>query len=240
MCTNFVYNSIIIHNILIYLRKGVSVNHNILKETEVTSIFFIYTDNGMKRKYSVKLRFMDQKECYFAMFMPDKFVKPKKKTPVDIIVYTPDGVYTTQVTLVDTTLSMSDILFNVTIPKTWKFKQLRQSTRKQQALPFNIKFDDGFEINGETFDISLGGISYLADKTFSGIYERLKCTLTVEMPNDLIINFPDKKLITEAYFVRKKENFGEYGSGGTLYAFKFTKLSNEELEILRHYLLSLM
>lgn len=215
------------------------MQYNILRESEVTKIFLTYADGGMKKKFAVKLRFMDLKECYFAVPLPANFRKPKIKTPVEINAFTPDGVYTAHVNIVDSSVSLTEVLFHVSVPKTWDFKQLRQSTRVQQALPLNIKYDDGFEISSNTFDFSIGGFSFVSEKNISSIYERLDCTVTVEMPSTLIVNFPDKKLITKAKYVRKKENFGEYGSDGTLYAFRFIKLSADEQEILKAYLLNL-
>lgn len=215
------------------------MERNILKESEVTKIYLSYQENGIKKRHLVSLRFMDLKDCYFATPMPQNFKKPKNKTPIEIVVYTTDGVYTTHVSLIESNISMSDVLFSVTIPKSWDFKQWRQSTRKRISINFSLKYNDGFEIVGTTYDISIGGISFITDQRISSVYEKMTCIASIQTPDNLIINFPDKKLVTEAKFVRKKENFGEYGSDGTLYAFKFIQLSGEEESILKGFLLSI-
>ena len=215
------------------------MNYNILRDTELSRIYIVYLENGMRKKYNVKLRFMDTKECYFSTSLPDKFRKPKNKIPVEIFAYTTDGIYHTTLKLLDSSVSLTETLFTVEIPKNWDFKQLRQSSRKQQALPFVIKFDDGYEITGTTHDLSLGGFSYIAERNISSIYERLKCKISIEFPNDLIINFNGRKLVTEGQFVRKQEFMGEYAPEGSLYAFRFLGLSGEQNEVLRVFLLKL-
>lgn len=213
---------------------------NILKQSDVTTIQFQYVENGLRKRYKVRLRFMDTKECFFSTSMPGNFQKPKKKTPVEIKVFTPDGVYKTQVSIIDSTVSLGDVLFNVTIPANWSFIQMRQSTRKNVMLPMNIKFNDGYEINTETNDISMGGVSYLTREKMSSIYEKLNCIITIKMPDDLIINFPDKKLVAEAKFMRSKEHAGEYGSdGNNVVAFRFITLSAEQKEILKMFIMGL-
>ena len=47
------------------------MQQNILRESNVTKIYLIYVDNGARKKMPVKLRFMDNKECYFAYRMYD-------------------------------------------------------------------------------------------------------------------------------------------------------------------------
>lgn len=215
------------------------MQQNILRDSNITKIYLIYINqNGIKKKEAVKLRFMDNKECYFAANAPINFVKPKKKTQADINVYTTDGIYKTKVTIYDSNLSLREVLYNVSIPKTWDFVQLRGSTRKLVELPVKINFNDGFEISAKTFDVSLGGVAFFSDKTFSSIYKKISGILTLEIPKTEIINFPDGKMVVEAKFVREKseieDHYGEY-----LYIFRFMNLSKDDELILKNFLMKI-
>ena len=64
------------------------MQHNILRDSNVTKIYLMYIDGGARKKIQVKLRFMDSKEGYFAAPTPRGFVKPKRKIPAELNVYT--------------------------------------------------------------------------------------------------------------------------------------------------------
>lgn len=214
------------------------MRENILRETTITKIFLNYiTDNGAKKKDLVSLKFMDSRECYFSAAVPANIQKPKRRSQAEIVVYTSDGVYKTTVTVNDANFSLSEIIYQTTVPQKWDFVQLRSSSRKHIFLKGNLKFNDGFEINFDTYDLAIGGLAFLSDDRVSSIYQRFTCILTLEFPSHLIMNFPDKKLITEAKIVREKENVeGEFGK--ILYGVKFIKLTSDESLILKNYLLS--
>ena len=215
------------------------MQQNILKDSNITKIYLIYINaNGIKKKEAVKLRFMDSKECYFAANTPVNFVKPKRKSQAEINVYTTDGIYKTKVTIIDTNLSLREVIYNVSIPKTWDFIQLRSSTRKLVKLPVKIKFNDGFEIQTSTYDLSLGGLSFFSEKSFSSIYKKISGILTLEIPKTEIINFPDGELVVETKFVREKSEI-ENHFGETLYIFKFMNLPKENELILKNFLMKL-
>ncbi len=214
------------------------MQHNILRDSNITKIYLIYVENGSKKRFQVSLRFIDQKECYFATSTPVGFSKPKRKTPAEIKVYTQDGIYETEVSLLESQTSLREVLFEVSIPKNWKFTQLRQSSRKLVSLPFSIKYNDGFVIENQTYDLSLGGISFLSDKPIQSIYKKISCIVTIEMPKENIINFPDGKLVAEAKYCREIFDVEQFDEK-TFYAFKFVNLSAEDAEILKSYLLRL-
>ncbi len=215
------------------------MQHNILRDTEVTKIYLVYLDsNSVKRKESVKLRFMDNKECYFAGVMPVNFVKPKKKTSAELIVYTEDGVYKSNVVIKESNLSLRDIIYTVSIPQKWDFIQYRNSSRKKVQLPLVIKFKDDFIITAQTEDLSLGGISFFSNQNVSSIYKKISGILTLEFPQDLIINFPDSRLVVETKFVREKLNV-ENHYGEVLYVYKFLSLNSDEQMILKNFLMKL-
>lgn len=215
------------------------MQNNILRDSNITKIYLFYTaPNGLKKKVNVKLRYMGDKECYFAGAVVPNFAKPKRKSPVEIFVYTTDGIYQAAVKMLDTTLNLNEIIYQVEIPKTWNFKQLRSGSRKNVALPASLKFNDGHEIKFETLDLSIGGFSFLAEEKISSIYQRFSAIGTIEFPSELIMNYPDRKLVTEVKFVRTKDEVeGEFGK--TFYALKFVQLTPDEQMILKNYLLGL-
>ena len=96
--------------------------------------------------------------------------------------------------------------------------------------------DDGFLIEATTHDLSLGGISFISDKPFSSIYKKISGILTLELPKNTLINFPDGKMSVETKFVRETL-FGNFGE--TLYSFKFIGVKLEDEEILKNFLLRL-
>lgn len=205
------------------------MQQNILRDSNITKIYLIYVNNGSKKKESVSLRFIDKKECYFAAPTPVKFDKPKKKIPAELNVYTTDGVYKTKVTLIDCNMSLREIMYEVSIPNSWDYIQLRASSRKLAALPVTIKFNDGFSING---------VSFFSKETISSIYKRISGILTLELPKDTLINFPDGKMTVEAKFVREKSEI-ENHFGEQLYIFKFVNISYDDENILKNFLIKL-
>ena len=212
---------------------------NILRDSNVTKIFLIYVNNGSRKREAVKLRFMDNRTCLFAATMPVNFVKPKRKTPADIYVYTPDGVYRAKVSILGANLSFNDLLYEVSIPKRWEFIQLRTSSRKQAQLPLTVKYNDGFTIHATSYDLSMGGISYISTQELSSIYKKITGILTVEFPSNSVINFPDGKLTVETKFVREKDVADSYHENEHLNVFRFIGLSSEDEMILKQYLIKL-
>ncbi len=215
------------------------MQNNILRESNITKIYLIYIlPNGIKKKVNVSLRYMGDKECYFVGTVLPNFVKPKRKSPLEIIVYTSDGTYRANVKILDTNVGLNEIMYQAELPKTWNFTQLRQGSRKNVALPGSLKFNDGHEIQFETFDLSVGGFSFFTNEKISTIYQRFSAIGTLEFPAELLLNYPDKKLVTEVKFVRNQEEVeGEFGKA--FYALKFVQLTPDETMILKNYLLSL-
>ena len=213
------------------------MQRNILRNSDIEKIYISYEDKISKKKFNVKLRFMDDKECYFAMAFFPEFVKPKRNTKAVISAYTEDGVYTSDVRINEATLSMDDLLFVVTLPKEWHFKQSRQSTRKLHELPYSIKFNDGFELKGTTYNISTGGISFVTTQTISSIYERIPGTLTLELSGNIIEAGELSNLNVEVRFVRKQINFDEFVSDKILYVWKFSNISEQQQEFLKSYII---
>lgn len=214
------------------------MQQNILRDASVTKIFLIYVENGSRKKMEVSLRFMDNKQCYFSTSTINLFQKPKKKLDAELKVYTIDGVYTTKVKLLDSNVSLKEIMFEVSVPKTWDYVQLRSSTRKNIELPLTIKFNDGFEIQAQSYDLSLGGISFFSKEEINSIYKKISGILSFELPKNTIINFPDGKMTTEAKFVREVRDMEDHFDE-KLYIFKFMSVSLEDKEVLKSFLIRL-
>ena len=142
----------------------------------------------------------------------------------------------TKVTLLDSNMSLNEVMYEVSIPNKWDFVQLRSSSRKEVELPVEITFNDGFKITTNTHDISLGGISFVSKNSFNSIYKKISGILTLKLPQNTLINFSDGTMTTEAKFVRESEpnDFGEI-----IYSFKFCSVKPEDEEILKNYLLRL-
>lgn len=183
---------------------------------------------------------MDNKSCYFVGPTIMNFTKPKWRAKTDIIVYTPDGVYSANVIIRETDFSLNNIFYKVDIPKTWKFIQLRTGSRKQISLPIKIKFNDGLEIEGKTFDLSIGGFSFISNQNLSTVHTRFGCNCQIQFPQDTTINFPNGLLETDAKYVRSKAIVDSYElEGHKLLCFKFVNLSPDYTMILKHFLLKM-
>ena len=211
---------------------------NILKESNITKIYLIYNDGILRKKYKAKLRYMDKSECFFATDLPAGFKKPKKKIPVEIQAFTPDGVYKTNLQILDTNTTLREAIFQVTVPDTWRFIQLRNGSRMSIDLSVKVAFDDGFTIETTTNDVSINGFAFFDRKNLSSIYKKLPCTVTVKFPNGALEGIPNDTLVKKAKFVREEENI-EYHEGEFLYAFKFIDLENKEELALKNFLLDL-
>lgn len=202
--------------------------------------FLILYGSWQKQVVRVKLRFIDTRQAYFSAPPPINFVKPKRKTPAEIKVFTVDGVYKTDIFINDTQVNLTEVLFEVSVPKLWEYVQQRSSSRNRVSLPVKIKYNDGFEIETATFDIALGGIAFYSRDAISSIYKKLPAVLTMELPKSMWIKNPDCKIVVETCFVRERieeedeEHFHQF-----LYSYKFVNLPKDAENTLRELLLQI-
>ena len=218
-----------------------SMQQNILKASNVTKIFMIYNDGkNIRRKELVNIRYMDNNHCYFVGSTIANYSKPKWRAKTDIIVYTPDGIYSANVIIRDTTFTLQELMYKVDIPKTWKFTQLRGGTRKKIKLPVTINFTDGSEINTTTYDIAIGGFSILSKQDLSTVQIKFPCSCNIKFPNDTLINFPDGTLETATKYIRQKPILDDFElKDHKLFCFKFTNLNPNESMILKNFLMKI-
>ena len=223
-----------------FLQEDENMQENILRDSLVTHIFLSYMEAGKKQVVRVKLRFIDTRQAYFSAPPPTNFVKPKRKTPAEIKVFTVDGVYKTDIFINDTQVNLTEVLFEVSVPKLWEYVQQRSSSRNRVSLPVKIKYNDGFEIETATFDIALGGIAFYSRDAISSIYKKLPAVLTMELPKSMWIKNPDCKIVVETCFVRERieeedeEHFHQF-----LYSYKFVNLPKDAENTLRELLLQI-
>lgn len=214
------------------------MRYNILRDPLVNSIFISYKDHEIKRVIEVRFRFMDTKQAYYSAPREKVFRKPKKKTEAVIKVYSIDGVYKTNVTINDSQYSLNDVLFEVSLPKLWEFDNLRSSARNRVSLEANIKYNDGFEINTNTYDLALGGIAFYSKEKLPEIYQKSPAILTLKFPTEMWLQNPDGQIVVETHFVRmKQEDDDETHFGSYLHCFKFINLPKDDQDLLRSFLI---
>ena len=214
------------------------MNTNILKNSNLSSIYLIYSDGAYKRRFKVTLRYVDTSECYLVASVLNSFTKPKRNTSAQLIAYTTDGVYNTDVKIVDTNVSIQqEIVFTVNLPKTWNYVQLRRSSRKEYALPFEIKFNDGYVIQGNTKDISLGGISFITDKPISEIYKKVNGVLSFNLPEQSKFIPLSSEIVTDVKYLRMPAL--DDVEDKYCYVYKFLTIQNDSLDALKYFLINI-
>ena len=217
------------------------MQNNILKTSNITKVFLVYQDGKKNRKREpVKVRYLENKYCYFVGEPILNFSKPKWRAKADIVVYTPDGVYTANVIIRDVSFSLREMLYKLDLPKVWKYTQMRVGSRKVVNLPIKITFSDNETIETNTYDLSVGGFSVLDKHSLNTIQTRFECDCSITFPKDAIINFPDGILTTKTKFVRQKPITDDYElRDHSKLCFKFTNLTPDEQMILKHFLLKI-
>lgn len=218
------------------------MQNNIVNVREAIKICLEFTNS--KKEYTkekVIVRCTDNESYYFFGKVPMFFEKPKKKSKVNIILYTPDGIYKAETVFIDVDYSLEGILYELKPPKTWKFLQFRIGSRKKVKLPLKISFSDGYEIETVTEDLSIGGFSFIGKYDFSTSQAKFENVCKICFPEDSVVNFPDKVLEAKVVFVRKKAIEDDYErQGESLYCFKFVKLPQLVSRNIKQYLITLI
>ena len=218
-----------------------NMQQRILKSGMVSKIVFLYTDGiGISKKEVVNFKYMDKKHCYLQCMNSLNFHKPKWRAKATILTYTPEGIYEATVIIRDAVYSQGEILFQVDVPKSWNFKQLRIGSRKPVELPVKIFFPDDIEIEAYTKDISIGGFAIIAKHNLTTVQKNLASTCSIQFPKDLLLNFPDGKLEASIKYVRSKLITDDYElANHSVISFKFLNLNIEQKTILKSYLVKI-
>ena len=208
------------------------MNTNMLKNPRITSINLLYFDGTKHLHFPVSIRFSDDKESYLATELSEKFIKPKKNTVATIILYTNAGVYTGTTKIFDTTLSsFSQITFSVNTPQKWNFKRLNLVVRKKLKLPFCIKFNDGYEIKGITYEMSEEDMTFKVKDDIPDLYTRFTAKLTVELQEGENAD----KMYADVKFSKTEEDTN-FNNGEKFYIFKIVDISSADLILLKNIL----
>jgi len=208
------------------------MQERILQDKENTKIYLKYED-GTKYEFDVTFRFMDLKQFYLAALTPPKFEKPKNNCPAEIVAYRPEGIYRAAVKIEEVHFTINEIVFVVTLPKKWDYKQSRTSSRKKVNLKFSLTFNDGFKIKAESYDLSTNGISFTVDKQLDALYTQICGDLVIYLP----AKFKKKKMNVFAKYKRSYRTF-ENLHEKYCYVYKFIDFTKENTEILKMILMT--
>ena len=203
------------------------MDFNILKRKNLIAIYLVYND-GSNKKIKVDIHYLDAEGCYLqADFWNANINKPKDNFDAEILAYTANGVYVGKTKIIDSTITLQKVLFQVKIPKKWDFSQSRASVRKQIAIPFKIKYNDGYEINGESFDISSGGISFVKQEPILPLYKSFVAKIEIDLSNISISSISNKVIELDVKYLR------EIQSEQTItYVYKFLTIDSHNTNIL--------
>ena len=211
------------------------MQQNILKSYNLSSIYLVYKD-AVRHKFLVKLRFIDVNDCYFSTELPPNFIKPKKHTVAELVAYTMDGVYKTQVKINDSSISLDEAVFTVSIPNNWEFIQLRNSTRKRYPLPLILRFNDGFELECQSYDISTGGISFVTAKPIANIYTKVNGSVSFVLPQLKYLPNENNKIVSDVKFLRM---LNTEDAPENCYVYKFLNISQMDVDRIKMFLISI-
>ena len=213
------------------------MQHNILKNSNLSSIYLIYNDST-KKKLEVRFRFMDKNDCYLSVSILQNYTKPKKNTSAELVAYTEDGVYRTKVKIKDFITSLNEVLYVVENPKNWEFTQLRDGTRKEYSLPFVLRFNDGFEINSMSHDISTGGISFVSAEPIPNVYKKVSGSLSFSIPqaNFKATENNNNNITIDVKFLRMMET---NNTKDNCYVYRFINISQDDIDKIKMFLISI-
>ena len=203
------------------------MDFNILKRKNLIAIYLVYNDGGNK-KIKVDIHYLDDGECYLQTDLWDANInKPKANFSAEILAYTGNGVYVGKTKIIDTTITMQKVMFQVKIPNKWDFSQSRASIRKQIAIPFKIKYNDGYEFQGESFDISSGGVSFVKSEPILPLYKKFVATIEIDLSNISISSISNEVIKSEVKYLREISS-EKY----TTYVYKFLTVDSHNTNIL--------
>lgn len=211
------------------------MEQNILKSTDVSKIYLIYTDGKKnQRKELVNIRYSDKKHCYFAGEIPFNFSKPGFFAKADIVVYTPDGVYRANVKMGNISYTLNEIVYELAMPKFWNYTQMREGTRKKLGFPISIKFCDETVLDGYLYNLSVSGFSIATKIQLSLVQKKFPAVSEILFPTDEYPEIPDGKLIANCKYARENALIDDYEfMDHNLIGFKFLNLNKSYAEIIK-------
>ena len=214
----------------------------IMAGKDIIKIFVEYTGCDKEKKIKrVKSKYFTSETSYFVLdVLKEKFIKPKPRTKLKIIIYTPDGVYSAMVKILDADVLSRQPIFEVETPKEWKFQQLRFGTRKDIELPVKITFGDDSVLECYTKNISVSGFSLYSQKALLENQKKIPANCEIELLGDALEDGLNNIFNARLKFVRQtlvKDDY--FYDGYYLIAFKFFNPPKKQFEKLKKYLLFL-
>ena len=206
---------------------------NILKNKDILDVCLIYADGENKLIESkASVQFIDEENntCYLISALPLNMSKPKFKCNVKVIVYTKSGIYKSETKIADMSLSVANIVYNIDIPKYWKYVQMRYSERIPIDTPIEIKYNDGYEITGKTTELSITGFAFMSETEIPELYAKLKGVGSINL-----VDKNGSNIISEdVKFVRKIEPENDADQLNH-YVYKFVNISDRNRFIIRNF-----
>ena len=182
------------------------------KISEIQNTYLAYEYNGSTLLLSAKLRFVDEDTCYMDVSRTQVMDKPKDKTKAKLTIYSKKGIYKADVQIQSTLFSLNDVSYEVNVPKHWEITQMRASERKIAQANVIVKYADGYELQAETYDISVSGVSFYTKEVVTSLYKQLPCSIQ--------ISFSDFSIDGQGKFVKCDKGVKEY-DGQYFYVYRF-------------------
>lgn len=210
---------------------------DILKKSNILKILFIYTDGKkIERKEKVTIKLLDKKSCYFEGLTIANYSKPRWRARVKLMVYTTEGIYYTEEIIRDVTFTFQNLIYKIDLPKEWKYKQLRASSRQNIELPVKIIFNDDFELETSTYDISIGGFSFKTNEDLTSVQKSFQAECFIDFTKTDFSEFPENKFSSPLKYVRTKIlETGFMDDFKYCHVFKFYNISPQNKLIYRNY-----
>jgi len=205
---------------------------NILKNKDILDVYLIYADGEKKLIESkANIQFVDEENntCYLISSLPLNMSKPKFKCNVKVVVYTKSGIYKSETKISDMSLSVANVVYNIDIPKHWKYVQMRYSERISIDAPIEITYNDGYKITGRITELSITGFSFVSEIMIPELYTKLRGIGSINLTGK-----NDSNIISdEVKFVRKVET--EINTDRlNYYVYKFMNISDRNSFIIRN------
>lgn len=217
------------------------MQQNILRSSEVSKIYLIYTDGKKnQRKEIVSLRYSDKKHCYFIGDIPFNFAKPGFFAKADIVVYTSDGVYQANVKMGNVSYTLNEIVYELAVPKVWNYTQMRDGTRKRLELPINVKFCDETVLEGFVYNISASGFSVASKTPLTLVQKKFPAICEIMLPLEEFSNIPEGKLTANCKFARENALIDDYEfMEHNLIGFKFLNLDKTYVNAIKNAIMKI-
>ena len=200
----------------------------IFEINEIKDAYIKYAVDSRRYILKVQLQYQDEKKILLETKNNLKTVVPKNTT-VTIIIHTTSGVFNATVKVLDIQYSINTLTYVVSSPSNWKYIQLRTSTRTKVNIPIKITFNDNFNINEVTYDISLNGVSFYSQTKLNDVYKKITGSVTLQLSDGNLIS-SNVKYIRDVQYIEEYDGTTKY-----LYVFRFIDINTINLKKIQTY-----